>query len=78
MARRPDRAELFEIKDLPAALGMSMTAVRFHLYKSKRLTASLRFGRTPVFTCEDLDRFRKCRRPAHRPRGGAGEHNGED
>lgn len=71
--------ELYTIEELPAALGMSLAAVRFHLYKSRQLRASLRFGRTPVFTCEDIEVFRRSRRPAHRPRAGAGgEHNGED
>lgn len=73
MPRRPHDEELYEIKDLPKALGMSMAAVRFHLYKTKQIRASLRFGRTPVFTCADLDAFKRSRRPAHRPPGESGE-----
>ena len=61
--------DLFSTRGAAKYLGLSAPAIRYHVYKSKRLHPE-KIGGSLVFTQKELDRFQATKRPPGRPRKG--------
>lgn len=51
---------MYTVKQAAEYLDMSIANVKYHVYKSGRLTGSL-IGHTLVFSKDELDKFKKSR-----------------
>jgi excisionase family DNA binding protein len=59
---------LFTVREAAQYLGVSVRTIKYHIYESGDLAPDLQVGKTLVFRRETLDRFKRSRRPAGRPR----------
>ena len=65
--------KLYSTKEAAAYLGVKEETVKYHVYVSNSLHPE-RVGNSLVFTEEELQRFQRDRRPAHRPPKDAAVH----
>ncbi len=60
--------KLFTIAEVQALLKMKPAAVKKHIYQIGDLVPSKRYGRTPLFTRQDIATFLRQRRAVGRPK----------
>ena len=63
-------SKLYSTREAASYLGLKEETVKYHVYVSNTLYP-VKVGKSLVFTEEELERFTRERRPAHRPRGEA-------
>lgn len=57
--------KLYSTREAAEYLGLSIPGLKYHLYQARDLTPQ-KVGKTLVFTCSELDRFRQSRRQPRR------------